>query len=199
MNRLDAHVLVGLASAVLVVATLCVGYRASAEDKGASSGEALYQAHCAACHDHSDVTRAPPKSVLGMMSASSINFALTEGKMTVQGAGLNDTERGQLIRYLTFNHQTVLAQDNWSANMACPADRRAVNLDKPATIGTFGYDLRNTRALTAPQTGLSKAQLSAMELAWAIAIPGGFTMRTQPAIVGATVFLPVADARAVYA
>ena len=49
------------------------------------------------------------------------------------------------------------------------------------------------------QAGLTKAQMSHLELAWAIAIPGGATMRTQPAIVGNTVFLPVADARAVYA
>jgi len=53
--------------------------------------------------------------------------------------------------------------------------------------------------LTAAQAGLTKAGLSNMELAWAIAIPGATEMRAQPAIVGTTVFLPVADARAVYA
>jgi polyvinyl alcohol dehydrogenase (cytochrome) len=164
-----------------------------------SPGEAIYAAHCAFCHDHPDATRAPPKLALQTMAATAIDFALTEGKMKAQGSGLNDVERGQLIRYLTSGRTAASTQDDWSAGMMCPADRRAVDLSGPAPVTTFGYDKRNTRNLTARQAGLTKAQLSNMQLAWAIAIPGGMTMRTQPAIVGDMVFLPVADARAVYA
>jgi polyvinyl alcohol dehydrogenase (cytochrome) len=83
--------------------------------------------------------------------------------------------------------------------MTCPSARKAVNLKGPATIATFGFDRANTRNLTARQAGLTKAQLGNMELAWAIAFPGATTMRAQPAIVGDNLFLPVADAGALYA
>jgi len=163
-----------------------------------SPGETLYDSHCAACHDHPDASRAPAKSAIGILPTQTINFALTEGKMKAQGAGLSDSDRAQLIGYITGGKAPISTKDAWAETMTCPADRRAVDLSMP-TITTFGYNRDNTRALSARQAGLTKAQLSDMELAWAIAIPGGTIMRSQPAIVGTTVFLPVADAGAVYA
>ena len=60
-------------------------------------GEGLYNTHCAACHDHPDATRAPPKSTLRSLPPDAVNFALTEGKMKAQGSGLSAAERSQLI------------------------------------------------------------------------------------------------------
>ena len=164
-------------------------------------GKAIYTARCAACHDNPDATRAPPKTALAQMAPSEIDFALTEGKMQAQGAGLDLNGRRQLIRYLTGAPliAAVAAKDDWSASMMCTGRRAAAATSGPATVTMFGYDRRNTRSLTASQAGLTKAQLSNMELAWAIAFPGATMMRAQPAIVGNTVFLPVVDARAVYA
>ena len=163
-------------------------------------GEAIYNKQCAACHEHPDATRAPSKASLEGMTGAAIRYALTQGNMKVQGSNLTDTERAQLIHYLTLGRTELPApEDTWSANMMCPANRRAVDLKAPAVVTDFGFNKDNTRALTARQAGLTKAELSNLELAWAIAIPGGATMRTQPAIVGNTVFLPVADARSVYA
>jgi polyvinyl alcohol dehydrogenase (cytochrome) len=191
---------VAAVGALVTTTVLATGQGAAAEGGSeASAGEALYASQCAACHDNPDATRAPPKSALRAMSPSAIDFALTDGKMKTQGSGLTDAERAQLIRYLAGGRTRTVAQDDWSAGMMCPADRRTVDLGGPAPVTTFGYDQHNTRSLTARQAGLTKAQLSNMELAWAIAIPGATTMRAQPAIVGKTVFLPVADARAVYA
>jgi polyvinyl alcohol dehydrogenase (cytochrome) len=134
-----------------------------------------------------------------MMGSTTISYALTDGKMKAPGAGLTETERRQLIGYLTQGRTQASTVDLWSQKMMCPEARRRVDLSAPATVTTFGYDRHNTRSLSARQAGLTKAQLSSMELAWAIAIPGGTTMRSQPAIVGDTVFLPVANAGAVYA
>jgi polyvinyl alcohol dehydrogenase (cytochrome) len=168
----------------------------------APTGEAIYGARCAGCHDRPDLTRAPPKTTLADLPPATINFALTEGKMKTQGAGLSADDRRHLIEYLTGRRGSTPAaeaEDHWSSGMMCSPDRRVVDLKGPAPVTGFGYDRRNTRDLTAHETGLTKARMSDLELAWAIAIPGGHTMRTQPAIVGDTVFLPVADARAVYA
>jgi polyvinyl alcohol dehydrogenase (cytochrome) len=83
--------------------------------------------------------------------------------------------------------------------MACDARRARVDVRPAASVATFGFDARQTRTLTARQTGLSKAALARLELAWAIGFPDNTMMRAQPAVVGNTVFLPVAEASAVYA
>ena len=187
---------------VILLAAICLGWaapRAALAQAATNPGEATYNTRCAACHDHPETSRAPAKSTLAIMPATTINFALTEGKMKAMGAGLTEDDRRQLIGYLTGGGAVVSSKDDWSEKMMCPMDRRAVDLHAPATITTFGYDRRNTRDLTARQAGLTKTQLSNMELAWAIAIPGATEMRAQPAIVGTTVFLPVADASTVYA
>jgi polyvinyl alcohol dehydrogenase (cytochrome) len=160
-------------------------------------GAAVYQQHCAACHDHPEQTRALARAVLGQMPAASIDYALTQGKMKPMAAGLSDTERASLIGYLTGGKSAVAAAD-WTVGMTCPA-ARPINLAGPASVTTFGFDKANTRTLSAKQAGLTKSQLSTLEPAWSIAFPGATTMRSNPAIVGKTVFLPVADTSTVYA
>jgi polyvinyl alcohol dehydrogenase (cytochrome) len=171
----------------------------SAFTEESSPGATLYQNNCAACHDHPETTRALPRETMAMMPAATIIFALTEGKMKAQGAALSEADRNVLVGYLTGGHGPISNKDEWSQSMMCAADRRVVDLKGAATVTTFGYDLANTRVLNARQAGLTKAQLSHLELAWAIGIPGATTMRSQPAIVGKTVFMPATEAGAVYA
>jgi polyvinyl alcohol dehydrogenase (cytochrome) len=74
-----------------------------------------------------------------------------------------------------------------------------VNLAVPASVAGFGFDERNTRSLTREQAGLATADFKDLELAWALAFPQAGTMRSQPAVVGNTLFLPVADDARLYA
>ncbi len=160
-------------------------------------GQPVYRLHCASCHDRPDETRAPTKATLSAMSVQSLNYTLTQGKMKAQAAGLTDETRGQLIEYLTGKDRVTT--DTWSQAMACDARRRDADVAGAATVSTFGFDARNTRVLTPAQTGLSKARLSRLELAWSLGFPDVTMMRAQGAVVGNTVFLPVAEAAAVYA
>lgn len=169
------------------------------EGAATSAGAALYQKNCASCHDHPETTRALPRDTMAQMPAATILFALTEGKMKAQGAALSEAERNTLVGYLTGGHGPISIKDEWSQNMMCAADKRAVDLKGQASIATFGYDLSNTRVLTSRQAGISKAQFPDLELAWSLALPGGTTMRSQPAIVGNMVFMPGPEAGAVYA
>jgi polyvinyl alcohol dehydrogenase (cytochrome) len=66
-------------------------------------------------------------------------------------------------------------------------------------VATFGFDKRNQRHLTEVQAGITTQDFANMELAWAIGFPKATTMRAQPAIVGTTMFLPVADAAKLFA
>jgi polyvinyl alcohol dehydrogenase (cytochrome) len=160
-------------------------------------GQAVYRTHCAACHDNPEATRSPAKSTLAAMNFHALTFALTRGKMQVQGQALSEEARGQLINFLTGRSTATL--DTWTASMMCEAARARVDLKGPASVSTFGFDRANTRRLTPAQTGLSKAKLANLELAWAIGFPDVTMMRSQPAVVGHNVFLPVAEAGALYA
>ena len=160
-------------------------------------GQPLYRQHCAACHDRSEETHAPTKATLEAMSVQTLSYALTQGKMRVQGAALTDQTRGQLVNYLTGKSSATI--DTWSQAMACDARRQSADIAGAATVSTFGFDPRNTRVLTSAQTGLTKAALGRLELAWSIAFPDVTMMRSQAAVVGNTVFLPVAETASMYA
>ncbi len=162
----------------------------------AHPGKAVYDRACASCHDHPGVTRAPAFAALKGMRYGTIHYALTEGKMQAQGAGLTVAERASLIDFLVGRGVT---DDRWEQRMMCSADRRAVDLRASPTVAGFGFDLQNQRRLTRRQAGLATADFPRLELAWALAFPNATTMRAQAAIVGKTVFLPVSDYGHLYA
>ena len=74
---------------------------ASAQDPAKSNqeAEALYQRHCASCHE-GGVSRAPQRSNLNRLSMDAIRFALSKGTMAAQGANLTSAETDALVRYL---------------------------------------------------------------------------------------------------
>ncbi|MCR5874335.1 PQQ-binding-like beta-propeller repeat protein [Phenylobacterium sp. J426] len=189
----------GLAALVMAAgAALVVGteLRAQTASQMPHPGQAIYRLRCAACHDNPGETKSPSRETLGAMSYQTISFALTQGKMQAQGVGLSEDERGQLIGYLTGRSEA--SRETWSQAMACPNAKVALGKGAPA-VSTFGFDARQTRVLTARQTGLTKAGLSKLDLAWGIAFPDVTMMRAQPAVVGNMVYLPVAEASAMYA
>jgi polyvinyl alcohol dehydrogenase (cytochrome) len=77
-------------------ALTAVAASASAQVPLPHPGQPVYRQYCAACHDRPDETRAPAKATLGAMSVQSLTYALTQGKMKTQGAGLTDETRGDL-------------------------------------------------------------------------------------------------------
>ena len=169
----------------------------TANAAGGHPGQAIYQQQCAACHDNPETSHAPSKDTLRAMTFQSVSYALTAGKMKIQGANLDADMRGQLINYLTG--ASIAALDDWSKAMACPGGRRTADLSGAATVSTYGFDAGNSRTLSARQAKLTKASLSKLDLAWAMPFPGSTMLRSQAAVVGSTLFLPVAEAGAVYA
>jgi polyvinyl alcohol dehydrogenase (cytochrome) len=184
-----------LPAAAAAFVTLAGG-QASAQTPLPHPGQAVYRERCAACHDNPEAARAPAKATLSAMSYQALNYALTLGKMKAQGEGLDDEARGRLINYLTGRSTVTL--DTWSAPMRCEGARAKVDLRSPPSVATFGFDARQTRTLSPRQTGLTKAKLSKMELAWSLGFPDVTMIRSQAAVVGNNLFLPVAEAAAVY-
>jgi hypothetical protein len=181
-----------------VVALLLVAGTAGAapQQDTTHGGELAYRRACARCHDHGEALRAPTLATLKGMRYQQVYYALTIGKMQAQGRTLAPAERSELIDFLIGRARV---SDAWTAQLRCPAARRKVDLSMPATVADFGFDLGNHRHLTAQEAGITTADFRHLELAWALAFPRATTMRAQAAVVGSTLFLPVADASQLYA
>ena len=170
--------------------TLSVIAASSADAQTEHPGKAIYDRACAACHNNPEATKAPAIDTLRRMRFQNLNYTLTHGKMRAQGASLSETERLSLLEYLVGRDT---ASDQWIAGFMCSPERKSVNTKDAAIVAGFGFDHHNHRRLTAQQTGLRTQDMRDLELAWAIAFPQGTNMRSQPAILGTTMFLPVAD------
>ncbi len=159
-------------------------------------GKAIYENACAVCHDHPAASRAPGLDSLKAMRRDTIDHALTQGRMQAQASRLTSQERARLLDFLTGPEAV---RDDWSATMACAPERGRMNLGASPTVAGFGFDARNHRRLSAAQAGLATADFRKLELAWVMAFPKATTMRSQPAVIGTTVFLAVAETSQLFA
>jgi polyvinyl alcohol dehydrogenase (cytochrome) len=181
--------------AAMAAAQAAMGMQ-SADDAANHPGRAVYERACAACHNNPEATRSPSLDTLKAMRYQTISYALTKGKMQSQAAALSSQERSDVVDYLVGREAT---SDAWIAKAMCPATRGKLDLDATPSVIGFGFDKKNHRHLSAAQAGLKTEDMRNLELAWAFAFPKATTMRSQPAIVGKTLFLPVADSARLFA
>jgi polyvinyl alcohol dehydrogenase (cytochrome) len=161
-----------------------------------AAGEAVYKQHCASCHDNPDASKAPGRDALKRVSALTVTNALIMGKMVAQGAPLSAVEVSNVSDYVSGGEDN---STGWIAPNMCAAGKRTPKLtDKPSVSG-FGFNYSNKRQLSLQQAGLKAGDLDNLEVAWVMAFPQVGTMRGQAAIVGDTMFLPMADNNRVFA
>ncbi len=157
---------------------------------GPHPGEAVYKAKCAACHDNPELTKAPSPAVLARLTPGHITNALITGIMAPQAVGLSSKDVSDVSNYLG---QGGGQDDSWTTAMTCTGARATPNLDAAPTVATFGFNTNNTRTLDPAKVGLAGKDLTKLEPAWVIAFPNAITMRSQAAVVGNTLFLPVGE------
>ena len=139
-----------------------------------------------------------PFETLRGMRYGSIHFALTRGKMKLQGDLMNATQQGALVDYIVGRQ---LVDESWIERMRC-VNNGASGVGtgtSPAPVSGFGFTFNNNRHLTAQEAGLSGADVNRLELAWALAFPRATTMRAQASVVGDTLYLPVGDEARLFA
>jgi polyvinyl alcohol dehydrogenase (cytochrome) len=159
-------------------------------------GRPVYEQHCAQCHDHPDQTRAPAVATLEALGFRGIRVALTDGAMKTVGSALSTEEQIAVAGFLNAGEGPDKA---WIAAHTCKGARRSVKLDAAPTVASFGIDDGNERRLSAEASGLSKAQLAKLDLAWAIGFPGNVSLRAQPAVVGDQLFISTPEAGQLFA
>ena len=186
---------IGLAAvfAAIVGAAAACASGAMAQD---APGKAIYEATCAACHDHPETSRAPSRASIRAMRPSSVEYHMTVGYMRTQAKGLNADQRKELTDWLSSGQPD---NSGWLQRAQCKGPAARIDAGAKPTVATWGIDQHNTRAETAAQAGLTKADFPKLELAWAVGLPQTPTMRSQPVIVGDTLFIVASDAGRMYA
>ncbi len=175
-------ILVGLATSIAGGVVMAQGASPAAQK---TDGEAIYRDKCARCHE-TGVPRAVNRAALGRLSADNIRFALTDGAMRTQAAGLTGAQRDALIEWLSS--ETGPAASGAVGN-TCPASEPVARpLDRPHWNG-WGVDLAQRRFQPAAMAGLTAAQVPALKLKWAFGFPGVNQAYAQPTVVGGRIFV----------
>jgi len=166
----------------LALLAIAVAARASA---AAPSGEAIFAARCASCHDAppSADNRAPPKAVLKQMSVARIVRTMDFGAMMSLTYMLDRAEREAVAAYLG-----VPGEDRAPPPSAYCAER-TVTLAKTSAADWNGWSPAPTNTRYQARPGLSVATLGRLQLKWAFGFAGDVNAFAPPAVLGANLFV----------
>ncbi len=142
---------------------------------------AVFQQHCAMCHDN-PATRAPGATSLRAMSPQFIVAALTSGIMQGPGAALQPAQRVALAEYLTGKKLTDIV----AMAGRCVGVPASFSLAGPAYNG-WGATPENGRFQAKP--GIAAKDLERLEVRWAFGFPGAVAAFGQPTVAGGRVFV----------
>ncbi len=153
----------------------------------AQDGAALYQKHCASCHD-SPKGHAPGLLSLRAMSAAALLRAMDGGVMREPAKTLNEQERKAVAEYLGGATAKAMPAAN-SPAAYCAASTASPGVSAGLSWNGFGAGLTNTRFQAQAAAGLSAADVPKLGLKWAFGL-GDVTMaRGQPVVVGNQLFV----------
>ncbi len=145
------------------------------------TGEQVYLAKCAMCHA-GNVAEAPRLETLQLLPANAIVAALETGVMKTQGATLTADERRLVAAYISKINQ---AKTGLVAGQ-CDDKIVSASLAKPR-ISSWGMGFGNARN-TATKIGITAANVPKLALSWVFAFPDATRARSQPTVVGNTLF-----------
>ncbi len=148
-----------------------------------ADGMALYQAHCAACHD-GQVPRAPHMITFSTIGANAILNAMNNGVMRVQASALSATEREILAGFLAGE---AMAPPKPVLACAHPMSQ-LVSSDSEAMQG-WGGNAQNHRHAKGASVGLNRKNVDQLALKWVFAYPGALRARSQPLVYDGVVFV----------
>ena len=163
----------GMAAAMLI---------AMAPSQAQVRGEALYQQHCARCHDLPD-SRAPARSVLEQMSANRIVRTMDFGAMMSVTYMLDRDDRLSVAEHLG-----IPGEDREPSAEAFCSDRSvALDRDLPGAWNGWSPSRNNTRYQPSP--GLAAPDVPDLSLLWAFGFAGDVNAFAPPAVFGDELFV----------
>ena len=147
-------------------------------------GRAVYDRHCAICHNGT-VKKAPHRLMVGLMTPEAIVTTLTRGLMADQGSFLTRGEQVLVAEYLAGEPMG----GEPPATFECAADAAGFDVGQPPRVSGWGLQPTNTRVLPDAVAGIAKTDLDNLKLKWAFAFPGANRARSQPTIAGGAIYV----------
>ena len=178
---------IGLMMAAMVsvplgyAATPSAGLSADETITEAADGMALYQAHCAACHD-GQVPRAPHMITFSTIGADTILNAMNNGVMRAQASALSTTEREALAGFLAGE-----AMAPPKPILACAEPIGGLADSDAAAMQGWGGNAENHRH--SDGAGLDRNNVDRLALKWVFAYPGALRARSQPLVHDGVIFV----------
>jgi polyvinyl alcohol dehydrogenase (cytochrome) len=174
--------------AAVSLLVLSVSSLAVAQDRG-PDGAALYQRHCASCHDNG-AARAPDRESLKTMLPARVLAAMETGPMISMATGRSVAERRAIAEFVTGQSFATALDTNPSPQAMCSnAPSEFANpLSGPLWNG-WGVTTSNARFQDAALAGFAAADVPRLKLKWAFAFPGDLQSNAQATIAGGRVFV----------
>lgn len=146
-------------------------------------GNALYEQHCATCHDGT-VPRAPHFSWLEMMSPEAIYSSLTDGIMRSEAGQLSGDERLLITEYLT--RRRIGSADQLARIPPPMCEDPSIIASSPVPTVNWGHD--TNRFSPADVSALRAEDVKRFSLQWSYVYPDAFRARSQPGIAFGTLY-----------
>jgi len=145
-------------------------------------GSYLFDKNCASCHDD-PAMKTPTRDALSQQSREGLMIAMEFGKMQPMAAHLSKKQRGLIALYLAGDDEEHY---DWIGQMQC---QQPVGDDQRQFVANWGLGLENRRFVDPDLAGINRDNVATLELAWSYAFPRVTDMRSQPAILGDTLFV----------
>jgi len=145
-------------------------------------GAALFDTHCAACHNDPN-SKAPHPDALAAMSFDDIMLSLEFGRMQPQAAGINKIDKAAIARYLSADSKI---DESWMVAAQC--DDSSINLAEVISPN-WGLGQHNQRYLSDELAGINLENVGRLKLKWAFAYPQVTAARSQPVLTADTLFV----------
>ena len=160
---------------LLLMPVLCVA--------AAPTGEEVYQARCARCHDQAS-DRVPPKSALQKLPAARIVSALDSGAMMAIAFRMNRDDRLAVASYLGTKEQAA-----GPAPSAFCSDRSVKLTASPSGWNGWSVGTTNGRFQSAAIAGLSLDGVRKLKLKWAFGFDGDVTAFAASTVLDGYLFV----------
>lgn len=162
---------------------------ATAASAADTDGKALFDTHCAYCHDR-QLPRMPSRQGLQEKDPRDIYTAISAGVMAPYARKLSHADRRAVAEFAAGQSLGDFA----SGAAAIP--QTAYCKHKPAKPlsnldggwNGWGNDLANRRYQDADKGGMSAANIGQLELAWAFGVPAVSTMSGHPVVADGRLF-----------
>ncbi|MSR15790.1 MAG: cytochrome C oxidase Cbb3 [Gammaproteobacteria bacterium] len=151
-------------------------------------GKAIYNQHCAACHD-SGAARAPTPETLREMEPVAVVRALETGVMRIVGTfSLNGPQRVAVAEYVTGKKYVA----NWAAsttNQCAPSTWPSAAPLAAPQWNSWGANQQNTRFQPSEMAKLARDEVKDLELQWAFAFPGETLAEAHASVIDGRLFV----------